>query len=284
MGANPAGGNLALDREQHASDRARWSSDMIFDLYPARTYPPSARFCAPARTVVAGIDRLRRRTTRRGDCGRMGGASDVRSPCVADFNSRPHRTVPVDVRKRGDVRASAHDLRLRGAGPGGRALCGRPLHYRGLLVHGVHVFRQSGGHDRARSLRHFRGHSAFERRGFHPCPADRNGRGACAASVALASRRFRIGLESAASRRTSIHRSPSGEMESRKSSRVDNPPCIRLARKCQSKTPSGRVRRKVYAGAEGATAPETLRQRTAGVMTLWKAARAVHLAFAHRRG
>ncbi len=80
------------------------------------------------------------------------------------------------------------------------------LHNRRLLVHGVHVVRQSGGYDRARALRHFRGDSAFERRGFHPCPVDRNGRGACAASVALASRRCGIVLESATSPCTSVER------------------------------------------------------------------------------
>ena len=53
----------------------------------------------------------------------------------------------------------------------------------------LHLVRQSGGYDLARALRHFRRDSAVERRGFHPRPAGRNGGGACAGSVALASRR-----------------------------------------------------------------------------------------------
>ena len=62
------------------------------------------------------------------------------------------------------------------------------------------------------------------------------------------------------SQRTSIELSPSGRKgKARKSSRVDNPPPIRLVRKRQSKTLRGRVRRLKNAGAEGATAPETLR-------------------------
>jgi hypothetical protein len=45
----------------------------------------------------------------------------------------------------------------------------------------------------------------------------------------------------------------------------------------QSKTPRGRVRRmfRHYAGAEGATAPETLRPMDREGMTLWKASRRV---------
>ena len=53
--------------------------------------------------------------------GGVGGASDVRSACVADFNSRAQPAVPMDVGRCGDV-ACAHDLRLRGARPGRRTL------------------------------------------------------------------------------------------------------------------------------------------------------------------
>ena len=46
------------------------------------------------------------------------------------------------------------------AEPGSRADLGRALHHSRLLVHGVHVLRQSRGDDRPRSLRHLRRHQA----------------------------------------------------------------------------------------------------------------------------
>ena len=66
--------------------------------------------------------------------------------------------------------------------------------------------------------------------------------------------------------------------------RIDKLPPFGLPARRQSKTPSGRVRRGVsHSGAEGATAPETLRPMDRWVMTLWKAV-AARCASAHRRG
>ena len=80
-------------------------------------------------------------------------------------------------------------------------------------------------------------------------------------------------------------RSPSDARPShRLPPRIDKLPPFGLPARRQSKTPSGRVRRGVsHSGAEGATAPETLRPMDRWVMTLWKAV-AARCASAHRRG
>jgi hypothetical protein len=56
--------------------------------------------------------------------------------------------------RRRDHRAAADDLRLRRAHARGSAVRGRPLHHGRILVHGVHVLRESGCDDRARSVRY----------------------------------------------------------------------------------------------------------------------------------
>ena len=58
------------------------------------------------------------------------------------------------------LRAAAYDLRLRCADARRYSLCGRPLHYIGLLVHRFNVIRQPGGDDRALAFGYFCRHSA----------------------------------------------------------------------------------------------------------------------------
>jgi glycerol uptake facilitator-like aquaporin len=69
-------------------------------------------------------------------------------------------------------------LMLRGAYSGGRALCRRSEYHGRVLVHGLHLFRQSRRDDRARSLRYFCRDLAKRRAGVHRCAARRHGRGA----------------------------------------------------------------------------------------------------------
>jgi len=57
------------------------------------------------------------------------------------------------------VRASRRDLRLHGGGTGRNTLCGRALHYSGVLVHLVDFICKPGGHHRG-ARRYVRGHSA----------------------------------------------------------------------------------------------------------------------------
>jgi hypothetical protein len=63
---------------------------------------------------------------------------------------------------RRDVRRAADDPRLRRADAVGRPLRRRPLDHVRLLVHGLHLVRQSGGDDRTLADRHLRRHCAFE--------------------------------------------------------------------------------------------------------------------------
>jgi uncharacterized integral membrane protein len=57
-------------------------------------------------------------------------------------------------RSRRHVRIAADDLRLCRANACGDSLRGRPLHHRGLLVHGLDLVRKPRGYARARGERH----------------------------------------------------------------------------------------------------------------------------------
>ena len=72
-----------------------------------------------------------------------------------------------------NVRVGPHDPPRKPVRPRIRALAGRPLHYRRLLVHGLDVFRQSGGRDRAFSDQHVFRHPSARSAGFHRGSDDR---------------------------------------------------------------------------------------------------------------
>ena len=63
---------------------------------------------------------------------------DVRAAAVANIADMRAPAPDNGWRNFRYLRTLAHDPRLRGAHAGGRSLCGRPVHHRGLLVHGVH--------------------------------------------------------------------------------------------------------------------------------------------------
>ena len=90
---------------------------------------------------------------------------------------RAYRRRTMVRRSSGDVRIVADDLWMPCPPAAGRTLCGRPLHHVGLLVHGVHVVRQSGRDHCTLVFRHVRGNSARWRAGIHRGAAMRNGRG-----------------------------------------------------------------------------------------------------------
>ncbi len=60
-------------------------------------------------------------------------------------------------RVRGDLRPAGRDLGLRAITVLGRTLRRRRLHHGGVLVHGVHLVRESGGHLGSLGERHLRG-------------------------------------------------------------------------------------------------------------------------------
>ncbi len=67
-------------------------------------------------------------------------------------------------RSRCDLWTAAHNIRMSGAGAGCHPLCGRPLHYVGLLVHRIDIVRQSGGDHRPFAFGHVRRNCAVAER------------------------------------------------------------------------------------------------------------------------
>ena len=116
---------------------------------------------------------------------RLGRPPDVRAAALASFdNGRtgPGQWLAEAVATFGLLLTIFGCVRARA---GGRALCGWPLHYRGLLVHGVDVVRQSGRDDRAFALRYFRRHRAGRRRRLHRCATCRYAGGSDAQPLAV---------------------------------------------------------------------------------------------------
>ena len=105
---------------------------------------------------------------RRGSSRRMSGQ--------ARGNGSPRRSRPSDF---------VDHSRLPGTCARRHCLRRRSLHYGRILVHGVDVVRQSGGHHRAGALRHVRGDRPHKRSCIHLCAACGRTRRAVTGALAL---------------------------------------------------------------------------------------------------
>ncbi len=107
---------------------------------------------------------------------RLGGARDVRGAarsCCRAMSAAAPRSAQ---RVRRDVRAARRDLGMFAPPRRGRAVRGRGLHHRRVLVHGVDVVRQSRGDAGARADGHIRRHSTARRARLHRGAVRRRGR------------------------------------------------------------------------------------------------------------
>ena len=94
-------------------------------------------------------------------------SSDVRRAAVFCVEPHPGRQRPTLQRICCDVRSALCDLGLRANAVFRRAIRGRRLHHRSLLVHLIDFLRQSGGHIGPCRFRHVRGHPAGRRAGIY---------------------------------------------------------------------------------------------------------------------
>ena len=115
--------------------------------------PPTARPTSPRRSPAASPGTLRR-------------ASDVRAAALRSFAHV--RTGPGNGSPRRSPRSALSPRSSAGSvSAPRRSLAGRALHHGRLLVHRLHVLRQSGGRDRARLHRHVLRHPAGRSSGLH---------------------------------------------------------------------------------------------------------------------
>ncbi len=110
----------------------------------------------------------------------------VRAAAVLRLASRPGRIGADLQRVRGHVRTAGGDLGLCAFAPRGGAIRGGRLHHGRLLVHGLHVVRQSGGDAGAVGHRYLRGHPARRRFRLHRRAAPRRRGGHRAVPMAAA--------------------------------------------------------------------------------------------------
>ncbi len=157
-----AGGNVAVALLCNTTAHRRRSLMvliLVFGSLSGAHFNPvvSAAFCDRAASFHGWTPRSTSpRRLPGGRTGRLGGAPDVRSGAAAAFAHCAQRRRPMVLRRGCDLRPAADHLRLSCVRRRHRCLCGRAVHHRRILVHRLHIIRQSGGDGGAFAVRHVR--------------------------------------------------------------------------------------------------------------------------------